>query len=206
MAAVPSHEKRREVHLWMALLSVVLAYILSPLGEHIAEWYKQAYKESIPHWTSWIELASPIFIFGMLSAGFEEFAWKWKAIRKIPGLCPPIIEGRWSAEFRSSYDDYKTVYPAEVNIKQSWSALSVTLKAEKSRSQSEVAAINVDDGGTCWLIYEYLNEPALEAKETMHAHRGTARLAVKSDELDGEYYTGRDRKTFGTLKFKRAST
>lgn len=206
MAAIPSHEKRREVHLLMALLSVVMAYGLSTFGEHAAAWYKAVYSGSIPQWVSWIELASPMFIFGILSACFEEFVWKWRVIRGIPGLCPPVIEGRWGAEFRSSYDDYKTAYPAEVDIKQSWSTLSVTLHAEKSRSQSEVAAINVDDGGTCWLIYEYLNEPSLEAKETMHAHRGTARLAVKSGELDGEYYTGRDRKTFGKLKFKRATT
>lgn len=205
MAAIPTPEKRREAHLTVALVSVLLAYLFHVGGEHIADWYNQNYHQSIPDWVGWmLELSSPMVVFGLLSKLFEEQVWKWRGIRAISGLCPPIIEGEWDAEFRSSFDEYQTAYPAKVTIKQSWSALSITLEADKSRSQSEVAAINADDGGTCWLVYEYLNEPRLEAIETMHTHRGTARLEIKTNDLlDGDYYTGRDRKTFGTLKFKR---
>ena len=38
----------------------------------------------------------------------------------------------------------------------------------------------------------------------MQAHRGTATLTIKSDgTLDGQYYTGRGRVTFGTLRLAR---
>jgi hypothetical protein len=41
----------------------------------------------------------------------------------------------------------------------------------------------------------------------MHAHRGTVRLDVLDQwkTLDGQYYTGRDRITYGRLTLRRGS-
>jgi len=56
----------------------------------------------------------------------------------------------------------------------------------------------------CVLIYDYLNEPNPDAEETMQIHRGTARLVLTgNDELEGAYYTGRDRKNTGGIKLHR---
>ncbi len=58
------------------------------------------------------------------------------------------------------------------------------------------------------LSYEYLNEPkAATSALTMHTHRGTARLTVAVVDnpriLDEEYYTGRDRQMYGSLRLER---
>lgn len=58
----------------------------------------------------------------------------------------------------------------------------------------EVQNVNVRD--------EYINESDAHATEAMHMHRGTARLRLTDSGtvLEGEYYTGRDRKSHGTLR------
>ena len=203
MSTTPTPEKHREVLLHIAGVSILLAFCAHLGGEHLAAWYKQLTQQDFPNWLSWlIELASPIFIFGLLSHWFEHHMWKWGPMRSFANIKTPDISGEWKAEFRSSYDQYKTAYPGDVTISQSWSKVSVSLKAEKSHTNSEGAALIVD-GGEVWLVYEYLNEPWPAAVETMHAHRGTCRLAVKSSGIEGDYYTGRDRNTNGTLKFTR---
>jgi hypothetical protein len=51
------------------------------------------------------------------------------------------------------------------------------------------------------LSYEHYNEPKPHAAETMHPHRGMTRLELIAPAvLDGEYYTSRDRKNYGTLR------
>lgn len=56
----------------------------------------------------------------------------------------------------------------------------------------------------CILIYDYLNEPNSDAVETMHMHRGTARLVLTgADQLEGDYYTGRDRSNIGVIKLRK---
>ncbi len=58
------------------------------------------------------------------------------------------------------------------------------------------------------LDYEYVNEPNAHAVEGMHMHRGTARLVLSEDGrvLEGEYYTGRDRKSHGTLRLEKQTS
>lgn len=68
-----------------------------------------------------------------------------------------------------------------------------------------IGAIIVEEAGDAVLNYEYANEPRAHAIDGMHAHRGTARLRLncESQVLEGEYYTGRDRKSHGTLRLER---
>ena len=55
------------------------------------------------------------------------------------------------------------------------------------------------------LTYEYLNVPLPNAKKTMHIHRGNVRFSLETDGkvLEGEYYSGRGRQTFGISRFER---
>ena len=67
-----------------------------------------------------------------------------------------------------------------------------------------MAMVLTDDPSGTVLSYEYLNEPVAAAGATMHAHRGTARLVLQGEsDLDGEYYTGRDRQQYGALRIHR---
>jgi hypothetical protein len=54
------------------------------------------------------------------------------------------------------------------------------------------------------LIYQYENQPLADATRTMHMHYGTAMLRMwDGNDLTGDYYAGRDRRTFGRIHCRR---
>jgi hypothetical protein len=57
------------------------------------------------------------------------------------------------------------------------------------------------------LSYEYINEPRVSATASMHMHRGTGRFVLSGggNVLEGEYYSGRDRQTFGTVRLEKVA-
>jgi hypothetical protein len=87
-----------------------------------------------------------------------------------------------------------------INISQSWTQIAVFLGTETSISRSCAAVIQVDDPDGLALIYQYQNQPLANAMRTMHMHYGTAMLRMSEDDiLTGDYYAGRDRRTFGRI-------
>ena len=57
------------------------------------------------------------------------------------------------------------------------------------------------------LTYQYENPPLAYAMKTMHMHCGTAVLMISNGNyLAGDYYAGRDRRTFGRICCRRLST
>lgn len=67
-----------------------------------------------------------------------------------------------------------------------------------------MAVINVTPGITEGLTFEYTNEPKSGAQDTMHPHLGLNRLRLSPDAttLEGDYFSGRDRQTFGHMKLR----
>jgi hypothetical protein len=54
------------------------------------------------------------------------------------------------------------------------------------------------------LTYQYQNQPLANAMRTMHMHYGTAMLRMSDDDtLTGDYYAGRDRRTFGRISCRK---
>jgi len=70
-----------------------------------------------------------------------------------------------------------------------------------------MACFNVTPGASEGLVYEYANDPRPDATVTMHAHRGLAflRLSVDGKQMQGDYYTGRDRANYGSMQLRRLS-
>ncbi len=68
-----------------------------------------------------------------------------------------------------------------------------------------IGAVITEEAGEVVLGYEYINELYAHAVGSMHMHRSTARILLTGDGevLEGEYYTGRDRKSHGTLRVNR---
>src|SRR6266550_2643054 len=53
-------------------------------------------------------------------------------------------------------------------------------------------------------VYQYQNQPLAYAMKTMHMHYGTAMLRISNGGcLAGDYYAGRDRRTFGRICCRR---
>ncbi|WP_441339200.1 hypothetical protein [Pseudanabaena sp. Chao 1811] len=106
----------------------------------------------------------------------------------------------------SSYND--TDYDGIVlYVHQTWSSVSVQLQTMTSSSRSTMASINTLDSSESTLKYEYMNEPTARSLQTMSIHRGTANMRLSPDglSLEGDYFTGRGRQTFGDMRFKLMS-
>ena len=89
-------------------------------------------------------------------------------------------------------------------IRQRWTRMVITLETETSQSRSITATLRSVDAPNPTLSYLYLNEPKATAHEKMNIHHGTTVVELKGSVLEGSYYTGRGRVTYGTVKLTRA--
>src|SRR6267154_1877691 len=106
----------------------------------------------------------------------------------------------WWLDSPSTLGYYGLLYDLIINIFQSWTQISLFLATETSISRSCSAVIQVDDPDGLSLTYQYQNQPLANAMRTMHMHYGTAMLRLSNDDnLTGDYYAGRDRRTFGRI-------
>ena len=174
----------------LAVPSIALAYVfdraLAALG-----W----------QWSWLIGAPSALGIFSILRSLFDNYLWRWPLLRKIGLIKVPDLNGRWCGEGKTSYEKQET-YRAEVHIKQTWTRIRILLRTENSYSLSIAASLRGNDVDTV-LTYMYWNRPLSSSPETMQYHVGTAELWLRGDCLCGEYYTGRGRKTHGTLTLRR---
>ena len=146
--------------------------------------------------------------YGLFYGVFDRLIWKWPFIHRVRITRIPDLSGTW----------YGEVCPAETNgvsgglgvkrditvrIKQTWTRLRIRGETPLSKSHSISGHLITADESS--LSYEYLNEPTALAPSTMHAHRGTARLSIdgRGKTLEGEYYSGRDRQSIGTIRLTR---
>jgi hypothetical protein len=92
-----------------------------------------------------------------------------------------------------------------VHVHQTWTNLCVEFESKTSRSYSVMAAVNVTPGPTEGLTFQYTNAPRHGATETMNAHVGLNHLRLSPDgkTLEGDYFSGRGRQTFGSMKLMR---
>lgn len=158
-------------------------------------------------WTWWLDAPSVLGWYGILFAVYSKWLWKkpfrWEIrLSKIPNL-----NGTWVGKIKSSDSSVAgQEIPIVFHIRQNWSNILIAGHGKNSVSCSLMAALNTDDVPDAGLKYEYLNQPRQFAAPTMHMNKGTAHLQIAgSDKLEGSYYTGRDRQTFGTIKLARVS-
>lgn len=177
----------------LALASVVLALLLGNMLEILYV--------TIPPWA---DGPSVLVIFGVLYRLFDSWAWRFSIWKKVRLVQVPCLAGEWEGHSTTSFDDHSMHHPVRVKVEQSWTSISLFFSMEKSHSHSLTASILVHQPGGTTVSYEYRNEPRVDAQGTMHSHRGTAVLKlVSNNHLEGDYYTGRDRQTCGTMVLDR---
>lgn len=193
---VTDSNERRLVPLLLAALSVLASWGLYKTLEAV---------QISPPW--WFDMPSLMGFYGLFYTVFDKWLWRVPITRRIGLVKVPDLTGKWEGHITSSFDEHQSQCEASIQILQTWTRIRINLEAEHSRSCSQTAAVITEVPHCAIISYEYLNEPKAPATTTMHTHRGTARhtLCVVDDSevFDGEYYTGRDRGTFGTLHFKR---
>jgi len=186
--------ERRVVPLLLALLAIALAWASSK--------FLTVIHLSIP-W--WLDAPSSMGFYGALYTLFDRYLWRSSFVHRLGLVRVPNLEGRWRGYLITSYDGHAKRYPLMINIFQSWTQIIVYLITPMSMSRSSTAVIQMDDPEGAALIYQYQNQPLADAMKTMHMHYGTAMLRVSNGGcLTGDYYAGRDRRTFGRICCKRA--
>jgi hypothetical protein len=142
--------------------------------------------------------------YGVLYAIFDRYLWRNGIVSKLGLVRMPILAGRWYGYLTSSFDGHAKRHDLMITICQSWTQITVFLTTGESISRSCAAVVQVDDPEGVALIYQYQNQPLADATRTMHMHYGTAMLRVASGGcLVGDYYAGRDRRTFGRIYCRR---
>jgi len=181
--------ERRFVPLLLAALGIVLAWATAKL---IA-----AVHLSVP-W--WLDAPSSLAFYGALYALFDKRFWHMAVVRKLGLSRMPNLAGRWRGFLVSSFDAHEKHHEVMLQIFQSWTQISIFLTTGTSISRSCAAVIQVGDPEGVTLIYQYQNQPLSYAMRTMHMHYGTAMLTLSDgDSLSGDYYAGRDRRTYGRI-------
>lgn len=181
-------DKRGYVPLSIAFASIVAAWSLST--------FVLALKLIIP-W--WVDAPSVLGFYGLFFVAFDKRLWRLRPIRGLLGM--PNLNGTYRGYIRSSRDRHRSRHAATLKIRQTWTEISMVMTTRTSSGQSVNASI-ITETGT--ITYEYLNEPKPGTVATMHMHRGTGMLNLVSEgRLEGEYYSGRDRQTYGLLLFAR---
>ncbi|MGA8676236.1 MAG: hypothetical protein WB621_13555 [Candidatus Acidiferrales bacterium] len=152
----------------------------------------------------WIDAPSVMAFYGVLYALFDRYLWRIGLVSKLGLVRMPNLAGRWYGYLISSFDGHAKHHDLMITICQSWTQIAVFLTTAKSISRSCAAVVQVDDPEGVALIYQYQNQPVADATKTMHMHYGTAMLRVSLEGcLVGDYYAGRDRRTFGRICCRR---
>jgi hypothetical protein len=187
--------ERRIVPFLLALLAIALAWTTSKslATAHL----------SVPWWA---DAPSSIAFYGVLYALFDRYLWRNSIVHKLGLVRIPNLTGHWRGYLVSSFDGHAKRYDLMIHIFQSWTQIAVYLTTATSVGRSCAAVIQVDDPEGASLIYQYQNQPLANAMKSMHMHYGTAMLRISSCGcLAGDYYAGRDRRTFGRICCKRVS-
>jgi SMODS-associating 2TM, beta-strand rich effector domain len=191
--SVDSGERFRVTALIVAL-GVGLAYIIHVIQDAIGV-----------SWPWWFDGPAAVGTGTMLYNLFDRWGWRVKAFRLVDLVATPDFSGDWLGGGFSSHDDHQSEFQANMSIRQRWTAIKITLETATSRSESQIAAININEGGNSVLRHTYVNRPQSGAIDAMNMHCGTATLRIDSslNAIEGEYYTGRGRLTEGRLSFRR---
>jgi hypothetical protein len=186
-------DERRVVPLLLASLAISFAWLSSKLLLVI--------HLSVPWWA---DAPSVMAFYGVLYALFDRYLWRNGLVSKLGLARMPNLAGRWYGYLISSFDGHAKHHDLMITIYQSWTQIAVFLTTAESISRSCAAVIQVDDPEGIALIYQYQNQPVADATRTMHMHYGTAMLRVSIEGfLVGDYYAGRDRRTFGRICCRR---
>lgn len=136
---------------------------------------------------------------------FRHYAWKWKWIKSF--LKIPDLSGEWRCEGKTlnPRPGVRDTWAGTVKITQDWDQIRVSLHTDSSDSESIAAALQFDAHKGYHLLYTYKNEPRVDSPLDMQHHRGAVHLTFSPDlrTAEGDYFNGRGRYTFGTMKLVR---
>ena len=180
---------------WRAQLCVTLASLASA-------WVLRAALDALALTAPWwVDIPSFVGFYGLWWGLHDRFGWHWRWAGLV-GLVSVDLSGEWEGTLVSSRDHFGAETSVLVRIRQTSTRMAMLLSTDKSDSNS-VGAILEANGATVLLRYLFESRPRAGSPDTMHVHFGAGFLELQEDRLVGDYFTGRDRTTYGRLHLRR---
>jgi len=181
-----------------SILSAIIIYIILTTLHHFS---LLEYNSILPPSISSLISAGAIYM-GLYWL-FNSRLWKSP---KISGLLNvPDLSGEWDCygngrDLNGNEFEWKAI----LKIFQSWDKVHIRMDTGQSGSDSIAASIVYDEGIGYRLIYNYRNDPKINETH-LKSHMGFAEFTFNDDlvSAEGEYFNGRGRNTFGTMKIVR---
>ncbi|MFA5877917.1 MAG: hypothetical protein WC845_00950 [Candidatus Staskawiczbacteria bacterium] len=161
-------------------------------------------------WQALKQVPQAISVYAVICIIFTKWIWRWNIFKgwliKIPD-----IQGTWKGNLKNDWVNSETSkgldpIPVVLTIKQSFSSISCILMTKESTSYSTTADINLLNGDTLYLTYNYTNRPKASIRDRSQIHDGASILKIIQKPkfiLEGEYWTSR--KTRGDMNLNFVS-
>lgn len=128
------------------------------------------------------------------------FTMRWSMIMRLSKI--PDLRGEYEGDLFSSYTDHKEAIPIKMTITQDAFRIDVRMKTKTSESHS--CCVDIEMKGNCSVLtYAYKNTGRVS--EGLSKHDGVCTLSFDGNDVEGEYYTGPERGTYGTMKLQKTS-
>lgn len=180
---------RRLVHVYLAVLSIILAYGLYCIFDKL---------QLTIAW--WVDAPSVFGFYGIVYFLFNKYLWNRKFFKQIFFLKCPDWNGVYNCSIWTSYDNFQSKKDILIKIIQTWDSISVMTKTDTSHSTSLSGSFSIKDSVSPSFTYEYENQPNIDVPATMNIHKGMATLWFEGKKLKGDFFTGRGRNTFGKFE------
>lgn len=154
----------------------------------------------------WWNTITIMGLYGFLYLVFGKFIWRLNFLRTMRLIKTPDISGPWKGEITLASKWLGKKQEAILVIEQSWTRISIVFETETTKAHSLIASILMQQAEGPVLSYEFLNEPKPGAKDTFNIQRGSARLVLQGDTLEGTFYYGSGKQQqYGSLRVEKIS-
>lgn len=142
--------------------------------------------------------------FGILFFLVDKYLWKiFKFLNMIPNL-----EGKWMVSGISSFQDENgnnCKFNMEIEIKQTLTSIEIFAETQDSTSKSTMASIEMNHSKAIFR-YTFENTPKNMSNDELQRHPGMMELRINSTEdMSGDYFSGKHRLRYGELQFKKVN-
>ena len=187
-------DERIKIPFFIALISIVTVGFIRSVIEN----------SNVPT-NLYYYLPSAFALYGVLIILFDRFIWKLDLLCKIGIVKVPNLNGIWKGCLISSRHNYENEIPIIVNIHQTWTKLSITLKTDQTESESLMAAFKVKNPSLLDFRWEYVSNSRPQYYHKEYSHTGVTSLKINTNgsiianNLSGRYYTDIGRRSYGEI-------
>jgi hypothetical protein len=150
-----------------------------------------------------LSLVGAGMVFAALYWVLNKYVWRWRGVTLL--LKVPDLSGNWECTGESLGPAERRPWSGQIKIVQTWDKLRIRLKTAESGSSSVAAALSHDSVDGFVLLYQYRNDPKLDAAAGMASHMGCAVVTIANDlkSATAEYFNGGGRSTFGKMTWTK---